>query len=141
MFTVRVLVIKMSKMAHFMYLLLDTAKHQSQFGQYIYMPLQDLIWSFGKMLWIMYFWATISKISSFKNTGFRYSFVDSEMFLKIMHNILRTIKSKAYWPYHFIQEINNICHVYLNILPNLWETFCSYQQKMQNTSDFWHFED
>ena len=141
MFTARVLVIKMSKMAHFMYFLLDTVKHPSQFGQCIYMHLQDLIWPFEKILWIMYFWATISKIASFKNTGFRYSFVDSEIFLIFIHNILRTIKSKACWSYHFKQEINNICHVYLNVLPNLWQTFCSYQQKMQNISDFWHFKD
>ena len=33
MFTPRVMVIKMSKMAHFMYFLLDTAKYESQFGQ------------------------------------------------------------------------------------------------------------
>ena len=33
MFTPRVMVIKMSKMAHFMYSLLDTTKNQSQFGQ------------------------------------------------------------------------------------------------------------
>ena len=33
MFTPRVMVIKMSKMAHSMYFLLDTAKNQSQFGQ------------------------------------------------------------------------------------------------------------
>ena len=32
-FTPRVMVIKMSKMAHFMYSLLDTTKNQSQFGQ------------------------------------------------------------------------------------------------------------
>ena len=32
-FTPRVMVIKMSKMAHFMYFLLDTAKNQSHFGQ------------------------------------------------------------------------------------------------------------
>ena len=33
MFTPRVMVIKISKMAHFLYFLLDTAKYQSQFGQ------------------------------------------------------------------------------------------------------------
>ena len=33
MVTPRVMVIKMSKMAHFMYFLLDTAKNQSHFGQ------------------------------------------------------------------------------------------------------------
>ena len=33
MFTPRVMVIKISEMAHFMYFQLDTAKYQSQFGQ------------------------------------------------------------------------------------------------------------
>ena len=33
MFTPRVMVIKMSKMADFMYFLLDAAKYQFQFGQ------------------------------------------------------------------------------------------------------------
>ena len=33
MFTSRVMVIKMSKMAHFLYFLLMTGKNQSQFGQ------------------------------------------------------------------------------------------------------------
>ena len=48
---------------------------------YIYIYIQGLIWSFQIMLWIMYFGATISKISMFKNTGLRYSFVHSELFL------------------------------------------------------------
>ena len=34
-FTPRVIVIKMSKMVHFMYFLLDTAQNQSQFGQIV----------------------------------------------------------------------------------------------------------
>ena len=34
-FTPRVRVIKMSKTVHFMFFLLDIAKYQSQFGQYI----------------------------------------------------------------------------------------------------------
>ena len=33
MFTARIMVIKMSKMADFMYFLLDTAKYQFQFGR------------------------------------------------------------------------------------------------------------
>ena len=33
MFALRVITIKMSKMSHFMYFLLDIAKYQSQFGQ------------------------------------------------------------------------------------------------------------
>ena len=43
MFTPRVMVIKMSKMAHFLYLLLMPAKNHSQFGQNIYIHLNDLI--------------------------------------------------------------------------------------------------
>ena len=43
MVTPRVIVIKMWKIAHFLYFLLMTAKNQSQFGQNIQMHLKDLI--------------------------------------------------------------------------------------------------
>ena len=43
MFTPRVMFIKMSKMADFLYFLLMVTKNQSQFGQNIYMHLKDLI--------------------------------------------------------------------------------------------------
>ena len=43
MLTPRVMVIKMSKMTHFLHFLLITAKYQSQFGQNIYVHLKDLI--------------------------------------------------------------------------------------------------
>ena len=42
-FTLQVMVIKMSKMAHFWSLLVMPTKNQSQFGQNIYMELKDLI--------------------------------------------------------------------------------------------------
>ena len=48
MFTPRVMVIKISKKAHFMYFLLDTAKYQSQFGQDISIHLKGLIGPFRK---------------------------------------------------------------------------------------------
>ena len=80
LFTPRVMVIELSKMADFMYFLLDTAKYQSKFGQDIYVHLKNLIWPFQKILWMIYFGATIWKISTFKNTGFRYSFVHSKFF-------------------------------------------------------------
>ena len=54
-----------------------------------------LIWPFQKILWITYFGFTISKISTFKNAGFRYSFVHAEIFL-FTHYVSRTVKSKAY---------------------------------------------
>ena len=42
MLTPQVMVIKMSKMADFLYFLLMPAKNQSQFGQNIYVHLRDL---------------------------------------------------------------------------------------------------
>ena len=42
-FTLGVMVIKMSKMVHFLYFLLMPAKNQSQFGENIYVHLKDLI--------------------------------------------------------------------------------------------------
>ena len=41
-FTLGVMVIKMSKMVHFLYFLLMPAKNQSQFGENIYVHLKDL---------------------------------------------------------------------------------------------------
>ena len=43
MFASQVMVIKMSKMAHFLYFLLIPAKNQSQFGQNTYMHQKNLI--------------------------------------------------------------------------------------------------
>ena len=43
MYTPDVMVIKMSKMAHFLYFLATPAKNQSQFGQNINVHLKDLI--------------------------------------------------------------------------------------------------
>ena len=43
MFTPQVMVIKMSKMVHFLYFLQMPGKYQSQFGQNIYVHLKDLI--------------------------------------------------------------------------------------------------
>ena len=54
MFTPSSIVIKMSKMAHFLYFLLIALKNQSQSG----------------ILRIIGFWATMSKISSHENTMF-----------------------------------------------------------------------
>ena len=78
-----------------MYFLLDTPKISPNLGKIFKSICKVLFWPFQKVLWILYFWATISEISTFKNTGFRYSFFDAEIFLFI-HDISRTVKSKAY---------------------------------------------
>ena len=78
-----------------MYFLLDTPKISPNLGKIFKSICKVLFWLFQKVLCIMYFWATISKTSTSKNTGFRYYFVDAEIFLFI-HDISRTVKSKAY---------------------------------------------
>ena len=51
-------------------------------------------------------------MATFNDTGLRYSFVDLAIFT---HNILQTVKSKTFYPYHFLQELNKIFQVQLNI--------------------------
>ena len=55
MFTPGVMIIKMSKMAHFLYFLLMTATNQSQFGQNIHASERSYLKLFQKILWIMGF--------------------------------------------------------------------------------------
>ena len=94
---------------------------------------------FQKILLITYFWATISKTSTFKIRGFRYSFVDLEIFLIFIPRISHEQLSPKTITIPF--SARTICHVYLNILPKLWQTFRCYQQKIQKISDFWYFKD
>ena len=61
-FTPGVIVIKMSKMAHFLYFLKTSTKDQSQFGENIQVHLKDLVQLFQEVMWIIEFWATSSKI-------------------------------------------------------------------------------
>ena len=59
MFTPRVTVIKMSKIADIFYSLLMAPKNQSQFGQSISVHLKDLIAFFQKMVWLKDFGVTV----------------------------------------------------------------------------------
>ena len=80
MFTPQVMVIEMSKMAHFLYFLLMPAKNQLHFGQNIYVHLKDLTYFSQKMVWIVGFRATISKISTLEDIEFHYFFAYSAVF-------------------------------------------------------------
>ena len=80
-FTFGVTVNAMPKMVHFLHFMLMTARHQSQFGQNVLENLKGLIHLFQKVLWIIGFWATISKMSALENTGFRYFLTESAVFL------------------------------------------------------------
>ena len=67
MFTSRVMAFKMSEMANFIYFLLIAAKNYSQFGQYLYVHVEDLIEFLQKMICLIglavreILWVEISK--------------------------------------------------------------------------------
>ena len=59
MFTPRIMVIKMSKMAHIMYFLLMTAEKSVSSGKILSVNLKDLIGFFQKMVWLISFGITV----------------------------------------------------------------------------------
>ena len=93
------------------------------------------------MLCIIGFWATISKMSTPENTGFRIFFFWLGSFLYFDPQYLTSGNSKAYWPYHFLKKLNKIFHVHLIILPKPWLFFCCHRQQIQKMSHFQHFND
>ena len=96
MFTPKVMVVKMSKIAHFLYFLLMPAKNQSQFGQNTYVHLKDLIQLSQKMIWIVGFWDTISKILTLEDTEFHYFLLTQQIFGISILDILQTITPKPF---------------------------------------------
>ena len=61
----------------------STDDSKAQFGQNISVYLEDLIYLFQKILWIIGFWATISKMSTFENTRFLYFLLTQHFFFII----------------------------------------------------------
>ena len=55
MFTSRVMAFKMSEIDNFIYFLLITVKNESQFGQYLYVHVEDLIEFLQKMICLIGF--------------------------------------------------------------------------------------
>ena len=82
----------------------------------------------------------MSKISSFKNTGFQYFFVDSEFFKYLFSISQKNLSPK---PIIFIIFWKNSIRssTFLNIVPVVWQIFCCYQQKIWKISYFWYFQD
>ena len=87
MFTPRVMVIKWSKMVHFLYFLLMPAKIKSQFGQNIYVYLKDLMQLSQKM------------ISTLEDTEFHYFLLTQQFSQRQLQNL---------WTYHFLKEVKKI---------------------------------
>ena len=87
MFTPTVMVIKMSKMAHFLYFQLMTAKKLWQFQQNIYVHLKDLIEFLQKMVWLISFRFTIHKILRSQQKVYQNPlFLRVDILLKVAQN-------------------------------------------------------
>ena len=69
MFTSKVMVIRISKIAHLMYFLHNTQKTDPVWVRYLKASERSYL-ALLQILWIMEFCPTINKLSIFKNTGF-----------------------------------------------------------------------
>ena len=119
-------------MVYAMYILLMTAKNQSQFENNIYMHLIGLIWFFVKMLWVTGFLVTISNISILENNGF-FFFADSAVSYVSTLNISRMVTPKPidhnfFWKKNKKNQLNNTFQVHLN--------GCCHQQKNKKWAIF-----
>ena len=98
MFTSRVMVIKIPIVAHVLYIVLWQHKISHTLGKIFKCIWKILLSSFRKCSFrkpINGFWATITKMSTLENTGFRYFFADSVVFFYISTlNISQTITTK-----------------------------------------------
>ena len=81
------------------------------------------------MLWIIGFWATISKMSTIKNTGFWNSFVDWTFF----YISTERLSSK---PINHTIFCKNSMKYFMWILPKLWQIFYCYQKKYKKLAIF-----
>ena len=95
MFTLRVMIIKMSKMAHFLYFQLIPAKNQSQFKCIFTCIWKILFSSLGKMLWIIGSWATISNTSTLEDKDFHYFLLTQQFFYISTVDISETVTLKT----------------------------------------------
>ena len=95
MFTLRVMVIKMSKMAHFLYFQLIPAKNQSQFKCIFTCIWKILFSSLGKMLWIVGSWATISNTSTLEDKDFHYFLLTQQFFYISTVDVSETVTLKT----------------------------------------------
>ena len=135
MLTPRVIVIKLSKMAHFLYFLLLEAKNSHSLGKIFTCIWKTLFSSFrkcyelfnlvpsasfhykrkgkkffkialGTRVWIIGFWATIAKVSTLETTE-KFFYISSL-------NISWTVTPKPI--NHFLKDLNNIYQVHVDIL-------------------------
>ena len=120
-FTPRVIVIKMSKMAHFSVFSADDSKKISQsLGKIFKCTWKILLNSFKKMIWFIGFGVTVHK--STKN-------IPKSCIFKGCH--LANDSSEPKNPNDFLKALNKIFQMHLYILPKLWLIFCCHQQKIQ----------
>ena len=86
--------LKCQKWLMFLNFLLMTRNNQSQFGQNIKLHMEYLFQLFQKMLCIIGFSATVSKMLALENKGFRYFLMTQQFFL-----------------YYFLTQVWRLCHL------------------------------
>ena len=94
MFTPQVMVIKMSKMAHFFVFSAGASKKLVTVSTKYLCAFEDLLQLFQKMLWIVGFWATMSEISTLQDTEFHYFLLTQQFFDISTLHILQTVTPK-----------------------------------------------
>ena len=115
MFTPRFMVIKMSKMALFFCIFCRwQQKSVTVWAKYLRVSERSYL-TLQKKLWIIGFWAFISKMWTLDNIRFWYFFADSTVFLMVSPKPINHI---IFW-----KKSNKIFQVQLNILPELWLLF------------------
>ena len=108
MFTPRVMVIEMPKLANFLYFSADASKKLATVWTKYLCASETSYLALQKMLWIVGFWATLCKISTLEDTKFDYFFADSAVLWYSYPRYLTHGNCKTYEPYHFLKEVKKI---------------------------------
>ena len=133
MFTPSFRVIKMSKMVQFMYLLLNTAKICLE--RILKCNLKILFSPFWKYYGLCSFELPWVKFHHLKIQDFSTSLL-TQQFLKYLFSISQK-KSKAYYIYHFLEELDKIFHVFKYSA----HTVTNILLLSAEISYFWYFQD
>ena len=125
MFTLGVMVIKMLKMAPFFFC---WWQQETVTVWAIYFSASERSHLALSFFWIVGFWASISRMSNLKFTGFWYFLLTQQFNDVSTLNISRTVtlifsnfESLLILPlyYHFLKELKKIYQLHLNVLPKL----------------------
>ena len=128
LFTTKVMVIRMSKMALLCTFCWTQQKISPSLGKKFKWIWKVLFSSFTKYYGFLSSELPLARYQHLKIHNFTISLLTQHFFIYIStHSISQRVKSKACQQYHFPLELDEIFQVYLNILPKLWLIFCCHQ--------------